>query len=97
MRKHVAVAAGVALAFGLAGCGEDRTEAQEKCVGLLEAKYGEAGVVDVGDFTENSSAYRTKVEGSLVYRGQQGAGERVDTWFACVLDEDGSLVSLDVK
>lgn len=97
MKRRAMTVTAAALLVLATGCGEDYTEAQQTCVDALERKYGEDGVVDVDDFTENSSLALTKVEGSLVYREQQGAGDRVDTWFTCQLDETGAVTNLVVK
>lgn len=96
-RRATTATAATALLVLATGCGDDYTEAQQKCVDMLEARYGEDGLVDVDDLTENSSGVKTKVEGSLVYREQQGAGDRVDTWFTCQLDDTGAVTLLEVK
>ena len=74
-------------AVALAGCGADKSEAYQMCERQLISTYGEDGVVKIFDVTENESTALMKVEGSLVYREQQGAGDRVDTWFICQLEK----------
>ena len=97
-RRAAAAAVGLVALASLTGCGgEDYTDAQQACVDALERKYGEDGLVDVDDLTEVSSSVRTKVEGSVVYRYQQGAGDRVDTWFTCQLDNTGAVESLTLS
>lgn len=86
----------VAAAGGLAGCGEDDpgTAAEQACRAELEQRLGEDGVVSIEDVEENSSGVLTKVEASLVYREQRGAGDRVETWFTCQLEGSGDDVRL---
>lgn len=95
--RVLAAAAAAVAASTLAGCGEDRTEAQSKCVTALETRLGEDGVVKIENLTENSTKWLTKVEGDLVYRLDQGAGDRVETWFVCQVDETGRVSNLIVK
>lgn len=96
-RSVVAVATMGVLASVLVGCGEDYTDAQQTCVDALEERFGEDGLVKVDDLAENASDALTKVEGELVYRHDQGAGDRVDTWFTCQVDEAGAVTNLVVK
>lgn len=99
-RRAVVVAATLLAATALTGCSEEEmSTAQQSCYDALEAKFGPEGegLVSVGDFTENSSPVRTKVEGSVVYRPQGGAGDRVDTWFTCQLDDAGRVTTLTVE
>lgn len=94
--KAMCAALGVLLlAGGLTSCGG--SDAEESCRDALEARFGEDGVVDIDNVEERSSRERTKVEGDLAYREDQGAGDRVDTWFVCQLDGDGEVVDLTVK
>lgn len=70
------------------------SEAERLCRDELEGRLGEDGVVDVGNIEERSSGELTKVEGSLAYREEQGAGDRHDTWFICQLESPGGNLSV---
>lgn len=77
-----------AAAVLLTGCGGDDSEAMDICRAELESRLGEDGVVKVDDVEERTSGVLTKVEGSLVYREDEGAGDRHDTFFTCQLEGD---------
>lgn len=77
-----------------------RSEAESTCRTALETELGSDGVVKVEDLTEVTNGVLTKVEGTLVYRKDQGAGSRVETWFTCQLEgssDDLRLRELTIK